>query len=101
MGNYKDFEEIRQDITLEMLPSICDVIEKDFAAAIGVSKQHWYHMKKGSMPITPARQAMLDSIIWMYYHQHSMLLDFVQYRLQNQSKLFILPPQKHSQLPEP
>ena len=81
MSDFTGFEAIKQSTTLDMLPSMCGLKEKDFATMIGVSKSHWYHMKKGDMPVTPARRAMFDSIIWMYYHEHSMLLSFAEYRL--------------------
>jgi hypothetical protein len=82
MDKYKDFEALKQSIELADLPSICKVNNKDFARMLGFSDdKHWNKVKLGKAPLNAARQAMIDAIIWMYFHEHSLLLKFVEYRL--------------------
>jgi hypothetical protein len=82
MKSYEDFEAFKQGITLDALPSLCGVNNKDFAKVLGFSDdKHWNKVKLGKAPLNASRQAMIDAIIWMYFHEHSLLLKFVEYRL--------------------
>lgn len=79
------FESIRQNMTPDRLPAMCGLNDTEFARLIGLRhSQQWNAIKRGRAPLTEARKAFFDSLIWLHYN--GFLDAFVAWKLKEREK---------------